>query len=137
LPWCIGGDFNVTRFPNERFGEARLSSVMTDFSYFSFDHGLMDLLLVALLLGRLLLILLCGLGLIVFLFPMIGKFGFHWFLKRGFHAFIRTTSQSSLIVVVFQEGAGLSNLKTCGLKQKVFCGSGETMVGFLFVPRFA
>jgi hypothetical protein len=26
LPWCIGGDFNVTWFPSERSGGARLES---------------------------------------------------------------------------------------------------------------
>jgi exonuclease III len=25
LPWCIGGDFNITRFPSERSGEAVLA----------------------------------------------------------------------------------------------------------------
>lgn len=28
LSWCIGGDFNVTHFPNERLGVARLSPAM-------------------------------------------------------------------------------------------------------------
>jgi hypothetical protein len=30
LPWCIGGDFNVTRFPNERSGEARFCPAMME-----------------------------------------------------------------------------------------------------------
>jgi hypothetical protein len=42
LPWCIGGDFNVTRFPSERSGEGSLSA-MRDFSDFIFDQGLLDL----------------------------------------------------------------------------------------------
>lgn len=41
LPWCIGGDFNVTRFPSERSGEGSLSA-MRDFSDFIFDQGLLD-----------------------------------------------------------------------------------------------
>jgi hypothetical protein len=42
LPWCIGGDFNVTRFPSERSGVAcRLA--MSDFSEFLHDQGLLDL----------------------------------------------------------------------------------------------
>jgi hypothetical protein len=42
-PWCIGGDFNVTRFPSERSSEAHLCSAMTDFFDFIADQGLMDL----------------------------------------------------------------------------------------------
>jgi hypothetical protein len=42
LPWCIGGDFNVTPFPSERLGEFRLCSTMRDFDFIS-DQGLMDL----------------------------------------------------------------------------------------------
>jgi len=43
LPWCIGGDFNVIRFPCERSGVARISSAMTEFLDFILEHGLMDL----------------------------------------------------------------------------------------------
>ncbi|XP_059429183.1 uncharacterized protein LOC132162996 [Corylus avellana] len=43
LPWCIGGDFNVTRFPSERSGGARLDSAMMGFSDFISEQGLMDL----------------------------------------------------------------------------------------------
>jgi hypothetical protein len=28
LPWCVVGDFNVTRFPSERLGEARSCPAM-------------------------------------------------------------------------------------------------------------
>ena len=42
LPWCIGGDFNVTRFPSERSRNVRQSSAMSDFSDFISSHGLMD-----------------------------------------------------------------------------------------------
>ena len=31
-PWCIGGDFNALRFPDERNREGRLTSVMRKFS---------------------------------------------------------------------------------------------------------
>lgn len=37
------GDFNVTRVPSERSGEARLCFVMMEFSDFISDQGLMDL----------------------------------------------------------------------------------------------
>ncbi|KAG2711914.1 hypothetical protein I3760_04G100200 [Carya illinoinensis] len=43
LPWCIGGDFTVTRFPSERPGDARLSWAMNEFSEFIFDMNLMNL----------------------------------------------------------------------------------------------
>jgi hypothetical protein len=43
VSWCIGGDFNVTRFPSERSGEAHLCFVMMEFSDFISDQGLMDL----------------------------------------------------------------------------------------------
>ena len=43
LPWCVGGDINITHFPNERPGEARLCPTMMEFSDFIFNQGLMDL----------------------------------------------------------------------------------------------
>ena len=46
LPWCIGGDFNVVRFPNERGAGGSISSAMWDFSDFISDQGLLDLSLV-------------------------------------------------------------------------------------------
>jgi hypothetical protein len=43
LPWCIGGDFNVIRFPSERSGGRRINAAMREFSDFIFEKGLMDL----------------------------------------------------------------------------------------------
>jgi hypothetical protein len=43
LPWCIGGDFNVIRFPSEGFGGRRISAAMREFSDFIFERCLMDL----------------------------------------------------------------------------------------------
>jgi hypothetical protein len=43
LPWCIGGDFNVVRFPSERFGGRRISGAMREFSDFISEYGFMDL----------------------------------------------------------------------------------------------
>jgi hypothetical protein len=43
LPWCIGGDFNVTRFPCEKLGEARLCPAMMEFRDFMLEHNFMDL----------------------------------------------------------------------------------------------
>jgi hypothetical protein len=41
LPWCIGGDFNITRFPSERFGDGSVSA-MRDFCDFISKQGLMN-----------------------------------------------------------------------------------------------
>jgi endonuclease/exonuclease/phosphatase family metal-dependent hydrolase len=43
LPWCIGGDFNVTRFPIERPRDVRLNAAMMEFSDFIIEQDLMDL----------------------------------------------------------------------------------------------
>jgi hypothetical protein len=43
LLWCIGRDFNLTRFPSERLGTANLDSAMMEFSKFILKQGLMDL----------------------------------------------------------------------------------------------
>lgn len=43
VPWCIGGDFNVSCFLNERSGEACFCPAMMEFSNFISEQGLMDL----------------------------------------------------------------------------------------------
>jgi endonuclease/exonuclease/phosphatase family metal-dependent hydrolase len=43
LPWCIGGDFNVTLFLNERSGRVRRRRAVADFADFAAEMGLMDL----------------------------------------------------------------------------------------------
>jgi hypothetical protein len=43
LPWCIGGNFIVTRFPAERPRDVCLNAAMMEFSDFIFEQGLMDL----------------------------------------------------------------------------------------------
>uniref|UniRef100_A0A2N9HXJ9 Reverse transcriptase domain-containing protein n=1 Tax=Fagus sylvatica TaxID=28930 RepID=A0A2N9HXJ9_FAGSY len=43
VPWCVGGDFNLVRYPTERVGSPDLSSSMRDFSDFIFSMGLFDL----------------------------------------------------------------------------------------------
>ena len=43
VPWCVGGDFNVVRYPMERGGTDRISPSMQAFSDFIFDMGLVDL----------------------------------------------------------------------------------------------
>uniref|UniRef100_A0A2N9FU80 Reverse transcriptase domain-containing protein n=1 Tax=Fagus sylvatica TaxID=28930 RepID=A0A2N9FU80_FAGSY len=43
VPWCLGGDFNVVRFPTERMGSANFSTSMHDFSDFISSNGLIDI----------------------------------------------------------------------------------------------
>ena len=43
VPWCIGGDFNVVRFPSEKLRAGRNTRAMQDFSDFIFELGLVDL----------------------------------------------------------------------------------------------
>jgi hypothetical protein len=43
VPWCIGGDFNVVRFPSEKLREGRLTGAMMTFSDFISELGLIDL----------------------------------------------------------------------------------------------
>jgi hypothetical protein len=43
MPWCIGGDFNVVRFPSERSSGAGSFAAMEEFSDFIFMHNLVDL----------------------------------------------------------------------------------------------
>jgi len=45
VPWCLGGDFNVVRFPSERSTRGRLTSAMTESSDFIDSCNLIDHLL--------------------------------------------------------------------------------------------
>ena len=45
-PWCIGGDFNIVRFPSERSSDSSYSTAMMEFSDFIAKQGLVDILLV-------------------------------------------------------------------------------------------
>ena len=40
--WCLGGDFNVVRFPYKRLNGGRLSAAMTEFSNFIDSCNLID-----------------------------------------------------------------------------------------------
>uniref|UniRef100_A0A2N9F7Q3 Reverse transcriptase domain-containing protein n=1 Tax=Fagus sylvatica TaxID=28930 RepID=A0A2N9F7Q3_FAGSY len=42
VPWCVGGDFNVVRFPLERMGSVGFFPAMYDFSNFISVNGLID-----------------------------------------------------------------------------------------------
>ena len=46
VPWCMGGDFNITRFHSERSGHFWNSAAMEEFFEFIFELDLMDLPLV-------------------------------------------------------------------------------------------
>lgn len=43
VPWCVGGDINAVRFPEERLGASRLSRHMRNFNGFIQELGLVDL----------------------------------------------------------------------------------------------
>ena len=43
VPWCVGGDFNIVRFPSERVGATDFSPSMREFTDFIFSMGLLDL----------------------------------------------------------------------------------------------
>ncbi|KAG6697656.1 hypothetical protein I3842_09G212200 [Carya illinoinensis] len=43
IPWCIGGDFNITRFSSERSGVSNMGSAMADFLALLFYLNLVDL----------------------------------------------------------------------------------------------
>lgn len=42
-PWCIGGDWNIIRFPSEKLGGTRISADMRLFSDWINPHSLVDL----------------------------------------------------------------------------------------------
>jgi hypothetical protein len=46
MPWCIGRDFNVVRFPSERSGDSSYSASMAKFLYFIFVQGFVGIPLV-------------------------------------------------------------------------------------------
>jgi hypothetical protein len=43
VPWCLGGDFNVVRFPSERVSASNFSPSMYEFSDFISSNGLIDI----------------------------------------------------------------------------------------------
>ncbi len=42
VPWCIGGDLNVVRFPSEKARGQNFTQAMADFSEFISSCGLVD-----------------------------------------------------------------------------------------------
>lgn len=44
-PWCIGGDWNIARFPSERLGGGKSTKEMRQFSEWINSHSLVDLYL--------------------------------------------------------------------------------------------
>ena len=112
LPWCLGGDFNVIRFPSERLGVGRFTRCMYDFSDFISLHGLMDIPLKG--------------GLFSwsnstsasridrFLFSSVLAEYFTHFSQKGFLECYLITSQFFWRVGVIKEGEFLFALRICG-----------------------
>lgn len=42
-PWCIGGDFNIIKYPEEKLGGCSMSSQMTAFFDWINNESLLDL----------------------------------------------------------------------------------------------
>jgi hypothetical protein len=45
-PWCIGGDFNIVRFPSECSSDSNYSTAMMEFLDFIAEQELVDIPLV-------------------------------------------------------------------------------------------
>lgn len=43
FPWCIGGDFNVSRFSHERTRASLSAQAMVEFNDFIYEEALVDL----------------------------------------------------------------------------------------------
>ena len=43
VPWCMGGDFNVVRFPSKLSGSIVFTVAMCEFFDFTSEQGLIDL----------------------------------------------------------------------------------------------
>ena len=43
VPWCVGGDFNVVRFPSECSSSTSFTTAMWEFSSFISEQGLIDI----------------------------------------------------------------------------------------------
>ncbi|XP_050290362.1 uncharacterized protein LOC126728608 [Quercus robur] len=43
VPWCVGGDFNVVRFPSKRSGSTSFTAAMREFSNFIYEQELIDI----------------------------------------------------------------------------------------------
>ena len=112
LPWCLGGDFNIIRFPSKRLGAGRFTRCMYDFLDFISLHGLMDNPLEG--------------GLFSwsnstsasridrFLFSSILAEYFTHFSQKGFLECYLITSQFFWRVGVIKEGEFLFALRICG-----------------------
>ncbi|KAG6663989.1 hypothetical protein CIPAW_02G060000 [Carya illinoinensis] len=111
-PWCIGGDFNTTRFSSERSGDSNSGSAMADFSALIFELDLIDLPLGGVTtLGRM-----GGHGLVwTYLLSLLpGRHISPLFVRSASLGFAQIIFHLCWTVVVFKRGGDTSNSKICG-----------------------
>lgn len=98
---CIGGDFNIIRYPSEGSSDTRSSPAMIEFSEFIFELGLTDILLLVVISRDLIIVILrCGLELTGYFSLLTGKHSFLTFLRGGSLVFYWITFPYCLIVVM-------------------------------------
>jgi hypothetical protein len=115
LPWCIGGDFNVTRFPAERSRDVRLNAAMMEFSDLFLSRvlwifHLQEGRLRGLIIRRIPL----GFTLIDFLYLLIWKSSFQVLCIKGFLDCVLIIFRFFLIVEAFTRVLDRSSLRMCG-----------------------
>ena len=120
VPWFVGDDFNVVRFPSERLGSNYFTAAMQEFPILFRDRtSLICHCKGELLLGQILKKLLRKLGWKNSCSLQIGRISFQQFLKDGCPGYARIIFQLSLRVDLFREGVGHLHLRICGLRMRV------------------
>ena len=117
VPWCIGGDFNVTRFPSERLGAASISIAMEEFSVFVFCKVFWILpFRVGISLGLVIGLLLHhhGLELTGFSFSLNEGITSQMWFKADYPEFSHISVLYFLIVAIIRGAKVILSLKTCG-----------------------
>jgi hypothetical protein len=133
VPWCIGGDFNVTLFLDERSRGAAHRSAVADFADFVAEQGLMDLPMT--LEGNLLGPTICrGQDWIGFWCLKSGNSVIRVLCRRSFSRCARIMRPFSLSVAARNLVRELLSLKICGSKRRDLwrkSGIGRPLFSFL------